>query len=134
MLWHSLIVLPHGRHDAEAASKCSTFVYLFVSSHSTVVCGMQAAEIWQELGEWITANKPQFGPGTKERFEMASKLTPEEVASHAQVHTDLHGTHGPQFLPSFYCSPSSRAVYCRALHHRAKWIKHAAELHSCALL
>ena len=46
---------------------------------------MQGAEIWQELGAWITANKPQFGPGTKERFEMASKLTPEEVTSHASL-------------------------------------------------
>lgn len=40
---------------------------------------MQAAEIWDELGEWIIANKPDFGPGTKERFQMASKLSPEEV-------------------------------------------------------
>lgn len=39
----------------------------------------QGAEIWEELGDWITTNKPQFGPGTKERFEMASKLTHEEV-------------------------------------------------------
>ena len=91
--------------DAEVASKCSICLYLFVSSHTTAVCGMQGAEIWQELGEWITANKPQFGPGTKERFEMASKLTPEEVTPHASLHTDLHGTHVPPFLPSFHCSP-----------------------------
>ncbi|KAA6420332.1 MAG: glutamyl-tRNA(Gln) amidotransferase subunit A [Trebouxia sp. A1-2] len=45
-----------------------------------LVAGLQNhTEIWQELGAWITANKPQFGPGTKERFEMASKLTPEEI-------------------------------------------------------
>lgn len=60
---------------------------------------MQAADIWQELGEWITANKPQFGPGTKERFEMASKLTPEEVSFHASLHTDLYGTRGPLSSP-----------------------------------
>jgi len=68
---------------------------------------MQGAEIWQELGEWITANKPQFGPGTKERFEMASKLTPEEVTSHASLHTDLHGTHAPPPPPAFPSPPSS---------------------------
>lgn len=46
---------------------------------STAIYSMQGAEIWEELGDWITTNKPQFGPGTKERFEMASKLTPGEV-------------------------------------------------------
>ena len=39
----------------------------------------QGAEIWEELGEWIVENKPQFGPGTKERFQMTSSLQPEEV-------------------------------------------------------
>lgn len=39
----------------------------------------QGAEIWEELGDWITANKPEFGPGTKERFQMCSKLTTAEV-------------------------------------------------------
>ena len=43
------------------------------------MCDEQGAEIWEELGEWITANKPELGPGTKERFQMCSKLTPEEV-------------------------------------------------------
>ena len=46
---------------------------------SAAIFHMQGAEIWEELGDWITTNKPQFGPGTKQRFEMASKLTPEEV-------------------------------------------------------
>ena len=40
---------------------------------------MQAAEVWEELGDWITTNKPEFGPGTKERFQMASQLQPDEV-------------------------------------------------------
>ena len=40
---------------------------------------LQAAEIWEELGGWITTNKPEFGPGTKERFQMASQLQPDEV-------------------------------------------------------
>lgn len=44
-----------------------------------VVHWMQAAEIWEELGDWITTNKPELGPGTKERFQMASQLQPEEV-------------------------------------------------------
>ena len=75
---------------------------------------MQGAEIWQELGEWITANKPQFGPGTKERFEMASKLTPEEVTPHASLDIDLHGTHAPSLLPSLFCS-AYPPLLCTAL-------------------
>jgi amidase len=82
---------------------------------------MQAADIWQELGEWITANKPQFGPGTKERFEMASKLTPEEVSFHASLHTDLYGTRGPlSSPPSSVPLPPCYVLHCRSLHYRAK--------------
>ena len=40
---------------------------------------VQAAEIWEELGDWIKTNKPELGPGTKERFQMASQLQPDEV-------------------------------------------------------
>lgn len=37
----------------------------------------QAAEIWQTHGEWIRATNPSFGPGVKERFEMAAGITSE---------------------------------------------------------
>lgn len=40
---------------------------------------VQGAEIWEELGDWIISNKPELGPGTKERFQMASQLQPDEV-------------------------------------------------------
>ena len=39
----------------------------------------QGAEVWEALGEWMQQAQPQLGPGTKERFDMASQLTPEEV-------------------------------------------------------
>ncbi|WP_413374721.1 amidase family protein [Alkalihalobacillus sp. 1P02AB] len=39
---------------------------------------IQGYEIWQEHGEWVSATNPQFGPGIKERFAMASKITEEE--------------------------------------------------------
>ena len=45
----------------------------------------QAAEIWEELGEWITTNKPELGPGTKERFQMASQLQPDEVGCRSSL-------------------------------------------------
>lgn len=41
----------------------------------------QAAEIWQTHGAWIEATRPSFGPGVKERFEMASRVTAEAWAA-----------------------------------------------------
>ncbi|WP_445489360.1 amidase [Niallia sp. 03133] len=40
---------------------------------------LQANEIWAEHGEWIKKENPTFGPGIRERFEMASKVTADEV-------------------------------------------------------
>jgi amidase len=40
----------------------------------------QGYEIWQQFGTWITARQPQFGPGIKERFAMASRITADEFA------------------------------------------------------
>eukprot|EP00798_Chlamydomonas_sp_ICE-L_P005601 gene5601-2627_t len=40
----------------------------------------QAGEIWETHGAWITENKPEFGPGTRERFQVASGIT-QQVAS-----------------------------------------------------
>ncbi|RKL68268.1 amidase [Salipaludibacillus neizhouensis] len=36
---------------------------------------IQGKEIWDAHGDWVKAVKPEFGPGIKERFEMASHLT-----------------------------------------------------------
>ena len=38
---------------------------------------IQAAEIWQCLGAWVTARKPALGPGVKERLEWAATVTPD---------------------------------------------------------
>ena len=84
-------------HTLEALCKPLLLAHFFSGNmpvcsptpHSVAVLGVQGAEIWEELGDWITTNKPQFGPGTKERFEMASKLTPEEVKSRLLLHPEL---------------------------------------------
>ena len=34
----------------------------------------QAAEIWDCLGDWVTENTPNFGPGIRERFEIAANI------------------------------------------------------------
>ena len=41
---------------------------------------IQAAEIWGSLGAWITATKPQLGPGVKERLEWAATVSADMLA------------------------------------------------------
>jgi len=36
---------------------------------------VQASEIWRNLGEWVQATQPHFGPGIKERFAAAATVT-----------------------------------------------------------
>ncbi|KAL3161478.1 hypothetical protein ABBQ32_010359 [Trebouxia sp. C0010 RCD-2024] len=67
----------------------------------------QAAEIWEELGDWITTSKPDLGPGTKERFHMASQLQPDEIQAARKkrqkisVHLEnLLGSDGVLMLPT----------------------------------
>lgn len=40
---------------------------------------LQAAEIWSNLGAWVQEVKPGFGPGIRERFEVASQVSEEDV-------------------------------------------------------
>jgi amidase len=42
---------------------------------------VQAFEIWQNLGAWVEATRPEFGPGIKERFAAAATVTPEAAAA-----------------------------------------------------
>ena len=52
---------------------------------------LQGNEIWQEHGEWIKKENPAFGPGIKERFEMASRITEEEVGAAAEKREEIIG-------------------------------------------
>ncbi len=40
----------------------------------------QAHEIWQVHGDWIRRNDPDFGPGIRDRFEIASTIGDAEAA------------------------------------------------------
>ena len=67
----------------------------------------QAREVWQVHGDWVTEVKPTFGPGVKDRFEMASGITEGEVAQKQPVRdhitglmTDLLGDDGVLLLPT----------------------------------
>lgn len=46
---------------------------------------LQAAEVWQAHGDWVQAVKPDFGPGIRERFEMAARVTDRQVVAAEQV-------------------------------------------------
>ncbi len=39
----------------------------------------QMSEVWRELGAWVAAHSPSFGPGTAERFQMAARVTAAEA-------------------------------------------------------
>lgn len=49
----------------------------------------QAWEIWQTHGDWIQTNTPSFGPGIRERFDMASKVTREEFEIADKKRSDI---------------------------------------------
>jgi amidase len=40
---------------------------------------IQAAEIWRNHGDWVRTHSPMLGPGIKERFEAASRVTAPDV-------------------------------------------------------
>ncbi len=60
----------------------------------------QGYEIWQTLGDWVTAQNPAFGPGIAERFQMASAITPAAfaaaVATRQSIVGQLSQAIGPQ--------------------------------------
>jgi amidase len=49
----------------------------------------QAAEVWQVHKDWVTSTQPNFGPGVKERFQMAASITPEQHANASARRKDI---------------------------------------------
>lgn len=60
---------------------------------------LQAAEIWAELGPWVSSAKPEFGPGISDRFVMASSIGPQQWQD-AVVKRSLIRSHVLQLLGS----------------------------------
>ncbi|MGE4338563.1 MAG: amidase [Pigmentiphaga sp.] len=46
---------------------------------------LQASEVWQQLGAWVTRRGPQLGEDIGQRFEAASQVHPEAVAAAQNV-------------------------------------------------
>lgn len=68
---------------------------------------IQASEIWQVHGDWIRKVQPAFGPGVKDRFEMAAGITEVEVAAKQPIRdritnlmADLLADDGVLLLPT----------------------------------
>ncbi len=58
----------------------------------------QGYEVWRQFGAWITATQPGFGPGIRERMEMASQIDASSAAAAAQER-DAIRTHCESLLP-----------------------------------
>ena len=50
---------------------------------------LQAAEIWQNHGAWVSEWKPEFGPGVRERFAWAATVDPDEVARCRKLRAEI---------------------------------------------
>ena len=50
---------------------------------------IQASEIWANHGEWITAAKPSFGRGVRERMDWASRVEPDQVRRARRRHAEI---------------------------------------------
>lgn len=93
--------------DAQSKNALSRYIPLLQSlagSHETTVLApeglpawmdafrhIQAIEVWREHGEWVTRERPAFGPGIAERFAWASTLKPEEHAASYAKREEVRG-------------------------------------------
>jgi amidase len=70
---------------------------------------MQAGEVWQSFGQFITRHQPRLGPGIRERMEFAAKLSPSEIASaqagHGQARSCIRAVAQPGTLLAVPSAP-----------------------------
>ena len=70
----------------------------------------QAFEAWRELGPWIEENKPDLGPGVKDRFDYGRQLSEEKyqkaVAKRIEIRGQLEELIGNDGLLIFPTMPS----------------------------
>jgi amidase len=72
---------------------------------------LQAGEIWQSLGAWVTEQKPALGPGVKERLEWAATVTPAMRAQADKRRTAIRGRLAELLTPGdVLCLPTSPRV------------------------
>ncbi|MDB5775812.1 MAG: amidase [Herbaspirillum sp.] len=70
---HALAGQPSVRHIPAETLPLSAWAAAFRT--------LQAAEIWQQHGEWIRTVRPPLGPDVAQRFEAASRIVPAQTAA-----------------------------------------------------
>ena len=72
---------------------------------------LQAGEVWQTHGEWVTRTVPHLGPGIKERFAMAQAVTGAEIAA-AEGERDRLTARMDMLLPpgTLLCLPTAPGI------------------------
>jgi amidase len=92
---------------------------------------IQAGEIWQTYGDFVTAHHPRLGPGVRERMEFAAKVSAREAAArqnsrpardHIRAMTPPHRAGAPT-------APCSRRSSIRRRGAVRSRPRHAAHLH-----
>ena len=73
-----------------------------VSSHDTITVSpagltswfetfrvVQAAAIWHNLGAWVSRVNPDLGPGIRDRFDWASRLSAQDITAARHQHEEI---------------------------------------------
>ena len=72
---------------------------------------LQAAEVWATHAEWVTRARPQFGPGIRERFDAAARISPQQVergqAERERIRSRLDALLEPDVL---LCLPAAPGI------------------------
>ena len=72
---------------------------------------LQAAEIWHEHGNWITREKPVFGPGVQQRFDNTARITADDVVRAQSVRDTLRSRLDGLLTPgTVLCLPTAPTI------------------------
>jgi len=72
---------------------------------------IQAFEVWQTFGGWVTDVQPELGPGVKERIQMASEITREERDTAAVYWEKVRNVMQDLITPgTLLCLPTTAAL------------------------
>jgi amidase len=72
---------------------------------------LQASEVWQNHGAWVMTTQPRLGPGIKERFAWAARVTPEQTEAASDRRKDVVRRLNQVLSPgSLICLPTSPRI------------------------
>lgn len=72
---------------------------------------IQAFEIWQSFGKWVQTEHPQFGPGVRERFEIAASVTEDQAAEARSRRREIIGELEAALVPGdVVCLPTTPGI------------------------